>query len=74
MPLDFRDVILGRLRGSWGVRGRRSSWTEEEEEEVEEGMSASAAGSFTVGSPEGDSVAILCCPAMCAVQWAALAE
>lgn len=54
MPLDFRDVIFGRLRGSWGVRGLPSSWTEEDEEEVEEvdlGMSTTvAAGSFTVGS------------------------
>jgi hypothetical protein len=70
VPLDFRDVILGRLRGSWGVRGRRSSWTEEDEEEAEEaelGMSTVAAGSFTVGSPDGDSVAILCFPAVYAV-------
>jgi len=68
VPLDFRDVILGRLRGSWGVRGWASSWTEEDEEEVEEGMSTAAMGSFTVGSPEGDSVAILCFPAMRGVQ------
>ena len=54
MPLDFRDVIFGRLRGSWCLRGLPSSWTEEDEEEVEEvdlGMSTTvAAGSFTVGS------------------------
>jgi hypothetical protein len=54
VPLDFRDVIFGRLRGSWGLRGLPSSWTEEDEEEVEEvdlGMSTTvAAGSFTVGS------------------------
>jgi hypothetical protein len=54
VPLDFRDVIFGRLRGSWGVRGLPSSCTEEDEEEVEEvdlGMSTTvAAGSFTVGS------------------------
>jgi hypothetical protein len=34
---------------------------------VELGMSTVAAGSFTVGSPDGDSVAILCFPAVCAV-------
>ena len=69
MPLDFRDVIFGRLRGSWGVRGLPSSWTEEDEEEVEEvdlGMSTTvAAGSFTVGTSAGDSVSILCYPALC---------
>lgn len=72
MPLDFRDVIFGRLRGSWGVRGRPSSWTEEDEEEAEEvelvRMSAAAAGSFTVGSSGGDSVAILCYTATCGMQ------
>jgi hypothetical protein len=51
VPLDFRDVIFGRLRGSWGVRGLPSSCTEEEVEEVDLGMSTTvAAGSFTVGS------------------------
>ena len=53
VPLDFRDVIFGRLRGSWGLRGLPSSWTEEDEEveEVDLGMSTTvAAGSFTVGS------------------------
>jgi hypothetical protein len=70
VPLDFRDVIFGRLRGSCGVRGLPSSWTEDEEEveEVELGMSAAAAGSFTMGSPDGDSVAILWCPAICTAQ------
>lgn len=69
MPLDFRGVIFGRLRGSWGVRGLPSSWTEDDEEEVGEvdlGMSITgAAGPFTVGSSDGDSVSILCYPALC---------
>lgn len=67
VPLDFRDVILGRLR-PWGTRGLPSSWTEEDEDDVEEaelGMSTTgAAGSFTLGIPEGDFVAILCCTAL----------
>lgn len=52
------------------MRGRCSSWTEEDEEEAEEaelGISTVAAGSFTVGIPDGDSVAILCFPAVCTV-------
>jgi hypothetical protein len=62
VPLDFRDVILGRLR-PWGVRGLPSSWTEEDEvvEEVTElGMSTCALGSVTLCIPGGDSVAIIC--------------
>lgn len=70
VPLDLRDVILGRLRGSCGVCGRPSSWTEEDEEEVEEvelGISTSAVEvSFTVGREVGDSVAIICYTALCA--------
>jgi hypothetical protein len=31
------------------------------------GISTVAAGSFTVGIPDGDSVAILCFPAVCTV-------
>jgi hypothetical protein len=53
------------------VRGLPSSWTEEDEEEIEEvelGISAVRAGSFTVGSLDGDSVAILWCTAMCTAQ------
>ncbi len=71
MPLDFRDVIFGRLRGSCGVRGLPSSWMEEDEEDVEEvdlGMSTTvAAGSFTVGTSDGDSISIICYPALCNV-------
>jgi len=45
------------------VCGLPSSWTEDDEEEVEEtelGMATGADGSFTLGTPEGDSVAMLC--------------
>jgi hypothetical protein len=71
VPLDFREVILGRLRGSWGVRGRPSPWMEEDEEDAEEvelGISTAAAESSTVGSPDGDSAAIICCTATRGVQ------
>ena len=61
VPLDFRDVILGRLRPG-GVRGA-SSWIEEEEDEADDaelGISTAAGAVCSLGYSAGFSVAILC--------------